>query len=106
MTWGSEAANVRRATIQVVDRQRFNRPGRYLVRVWVWSGEFTGSGGAQTLSVATGTLQAAVTANECVDVITTGAGTAAVDVTIVGAANRTAHAVVIDEIQTSTAAWV
>ena len=107
VTAGDEAANVRRFTIQVTNRQRFNRPCRYVVQIWVWDAAYSGSPGAQTLSVATGTLLATLAANETVQVITDTSGKAEVDVTIVGAASRVPHAVVLGKIHTSEAvAWV
>ncbi len=102
-----EAANARRFSFQVCNRQRYDIKGRYVVRVWFSSTEYGGPTSGLTLAIATGTLSQTITANQYLEVITSSAGLIEIDATIVGAATRYAHAVVVGEIEASAAvAWV
>lgn len=90
--------------MQVVDRQKFARNGRYLVRIWVWDALYSGSPGTQTFSLVTGTMQNELMPDHAIDVVTDEYGKIELDVTIAGAASRYAHAVVIAEISVSSVA--
>jgi len=104
---GAEAANVRKFSFQVVNRQRAAIPGRYLVRVWFSTGLYAAPAAGLTLAVATGTLERTLTANQELEIITNTAGLVEVNATIVGAATYYAHALGPWPIEASAAAaWV
>jgi hypothetical protein len=107
VTAGAETADVRRFTIQVTNRQKYPRNGRYLVQVWSWDGLYTGTPGAQLFTLITGSVGYEFAPDNLVQYITDEHGKIELDITIVGAATRYVHAVVLGEIHPSAAAaWV
>ena len=104
VTAGSEAANARTLTLQVIDRVKREWKDRFLIEVWLQA-TATGAPSAtgNTVAWVTGTVTETVLPNAHWRVITTVDGLASLDVTIAGAATRYVGFVIGSIVQVSSA---
>lgn len=94
---GAEAANVRRISFQVIDRQGQAVPDRFVLRVDASDAAYGAPVNTQALAAVSGTVVLReLVADQSLDLLTDSAGLARLDVTIVGAASRWFHAGVGD----------
>lgn len=94
ITAGSEAANVRRVTIQLVNRRREAIKARVPITVLIATTQSGTPTNSQTASVNAGTLYATYTTNAALLILTDADGKIELDVTVAGAATRWVTAVV------------
>lgn len=92
---GDTAADTIRATLQVIDRQKRDWPGRWLVLVYIATAAAGAPGGTQTTAVPTGSTVQAITANTTLLVLTDSTGLAEIDITVAGAATRYVYTTVL-----------
>jgi hypothetical protein len=92
---GAEVSNVRRITVQVVDRLGVEWPGIWPVRVWIATVDGGGPAGTNTLGVVTGTLVSTLISGQYIEGLTNASGVLEVDLTVTGAANRFVRAFVV-----------
>lgn len=103
---GAEAANVRRFTLEVVNRLDRPRPGRWLVLVWLAETAYGAPGGTQTTSFNAGTVVEELAADQAWVVLTDADGAVELDVTVAGAATRHLHHLVLGPVPTPlSATW-
>jgi hypothetical protein len=107
VSYAAEAADVRRFTVQVVDRS-----GRAITKsLWTLMVMFGTNArglpsGTQTVTLVTGTLIQTISTHQCVMVATDEYGKAEFDVEVTGAGTRYVTGVVLGEIQPPTAGVV
>lgn len=102
---GSEALNIRRLTLQVIDRAKRDAPGQWVLLVWLSptsGGAPSATGNTVSVVAGTGTLQT-ITANAAYRLITDANGRAQIDVEISGAATRYVETVVEGKVRESAA---
>lgn len=90
----AESTNVRRVTIQLVNRAREPVAARVPLTVLIASTQSGTPTNAQTVSVVSGTLYATYTTNAALLILTDSDGKIELDVTVAGAATRWITAVV------------
>jgi hypothetical protein len=96
ITMTAEAANVRTASIQVVNGKDQACGGLYLVDLWVSTTSAGAPSGTQTLAVTTGALYQTVAANQALRLITNISGVVEVSIDAGGGAQtRYVRAVVV-----------
>lgn len=102
---GVEATNVRRITIQVVDRLKRDAGGRWVITVWLaaTSGGAPSATGNTVAAVSGTTILSTITANAAYRLITDANGQAQIDVTISGAASRYVGSIVEGKVRESEA---
>jgi hypothetical protein len=88
ITAGDEAANVRRITIQIVNRRREAMAGRFPVDVLIATTQSGTPSNSQTTAVVAGTLGDTYINNAWLKLLTDADGKIQLDVTIAGAATR------------------
>jgi len=89
---GGEAANVRRVSFQVIDRQGRNLTDRFVLRVDITDTQYGTPVNTQSVAAVSGTtILRTPVADQSYDLLTDSAGLARLDVTIVGAASRWFH---------------
>lgn len=99
----AEAANVRRATFQVINRDGAECTGLYVIEVWVSSAATGAPAGSQTITLATGSQLQEITANKAYRYITAAAGNVAIDIDAgAGAQSRYIRAVVVGQAHSPT----
>lgn len=100
---GAEATNIRRVTIQVMDRLKRDVPGRWVILVYLspTSGGAPSSTGNTVAAVTGTTVLQTVTANAAYRLLTDENGQAQIDVTISGAASRFVSTVVEGKVRES-----
>lgn len=104
---GAEAANVRRFTLQVVNRRGRDCIGLFALLVVIGTTETGGPGGSQTVSVVSGATVQTIASNQAYVVMTGANGKAEIDVTVTGAGTRYVRAGVLATMfGTEGAAWV
>lgn len=92
ITAGAEAANVRRVSFQVMDRQGTALVGRFRVSVDIADGQYAVPVNTQSVVAVSGTtILRTIEADQSFDLLTDSGGLAKLDVTIVGAASRWFH---------------
>lgn len=94
MAAGAEASNVRRITIQLVNRKREPIAARVPMTVLIATSRSGAPSNSQTVSVAAGVTLDTYTANAALLILTDGDGKIQLDVTVSGAATRWITAVV------------
>jgi len=93
---GAEAANVRRVTFQVVNRDGAECKGLFAVHVWIATSATGGPAGSQTMTLVTGSQIQDVTTNKVYLYLTAADGTVVVDIDAgAGAQSRYIRAVVL-----------
>lgn len=103
---GADTADVRRITLQARNRNKFPRTERLLVSVWFSSATTGAPVSTQTVTLVTGTLKRALTANQEFEFITDAEGKVVLDVEVTGAGTRYVNAVVLGRLDQSAAlAW-
>lgn len=85
----------RNFTIRVCGRDKRNAAGQWLVRVWISTTRFGAPSGTQDVTVTTGTLYAEHTADQDIEVLTTDAALAVVNVQTSEGETRYVHAAVL-----------
>lgn len=100
---GDETANIRRITLQVIDRIKKDVPGRWIIAVYL-SGAAGGDPSAtgNTVSIVTGTLWRQVTANAAYELVTDDTGQASIDVEVSGAGSRFVSTAVLQRLRESS----
>lgn len=87
-TAGAEASNVRRFTLQVVNRRGKACFGPFALLVIIGTVDGGAPGGTQTVSVVTGAMLQTITANQALIINTAANGSASIDITVSGAGTR------------------
>ncbi len=102
---GAEATNVRRITLQVIDRANRDAVGRWVVLVWLTptSGGDPSATGNTVAAVAGTTVLQEITADAAYRLITDENGQAQIDVTVSGAATRYVETIVEGQVRESAA---
>lgn len=97
---GTNGANVRRFTVQVIDRTGESvTKSLWCLRLFIGTTARGAPGGTQTYALVTGTALTTITANQVYDVLTDEYGKVVFDLTVTGAATRYVTAVVLGEVQ-------
>lgn len=105
VTAGDEALNVRRLTIQVIDRLGREAAGRWVVLVYISAtsgGDPSATGNTVSVVAGTGTLET-VTSNAAYRLITDADGQAQIDLTVSGSATRYVSTIVEGKVRESAA---
>jgi len=106
ITAGAEAANVRRFTIQVVDRMGKEWGRRWLVQFWTTDTASGAPSGSHTLAFVAGTAIQTIAANQHYLAETDANGKIVVDLTVAGVSSRWVKACVVEQINDSgEVAW-
>lgn len=100
---GTEAANVRRATFQVVNRDGAECSGLYVLEVWVSSTATGAPAGSQTITLVTGAQLQEIAANKAYRYITGSSGSVVIDIDAgAGAQSRYIRAAVLGQAHSPT----
>lgn len=98
---GTESVGIRPVTLQVIDR--LNREpigGRWLIRFWISETEWGEPGGAQDVSITTGTL-VSNDADRIIEAATDDGGELVFDLEVASAGNRYVHIANLEELESS-----
>ena len=101
VTTGTESVGVRPVTLQVIDRlNRDPISGRWLIRFWISETEWGEPGGAQDVSITTGTL-VSNDSDQVIEAATDDGGELVFDLEIASAGNRYVHIANLEELTSS-----
>jgi hypothetical protein len=88
VTAAAEAANVRRVTVQVIDRNGISRSGRHSLLLWITDTAGGMPVTTQTVALVSGDAIMTIDVDGTYEIITDSDGKVVFDVTIAGAATR------------------
>lgn len=100
----AEATNVVTVSIQARDRKGRDIEKAVLIEVWVATSSGGSPAGVQSVAFTTGTVIQTISSNQHYRVRTNSTGLAVLTITISGAATRYVSAVILGEVEDSTAA--
>lgn len=105
ITFGAEAANIRRVTVRAVDRLNRAVIRPCVVHVWLSDNVNGTPGGTQVVTFVAGTVLHTYTPNVRWEVLSDSTGLIQFDVEVTGAGSRGVYATVMPAPQSATGSW-